>query len=54
MPVPSGSVDLEQRFPAAMGDFAVIVKKVGDTMAGDWEKRAGPDGTAVLQQMKAK
>jgi hypothetical protein len=31
MPVPSGAVDLEQRFPAAMGDFAVIVKKVGDT-----------------------
>jgi hypothetical protein len=31
IPVAGGAIDLEQRFPAALGDFAVIVKKVGDT-----------------------
>lgn len=34
--------------------FLADLKKVGDTMAKDWEKRAGPDGATVLQQMKAK
>jgi len=34
--------------------FLAELKKVGDTMAADWEKRAGPDGTTVLRQMKAK
>jgi TRAP-type transport system periplasmic protein len=24
------------------------MKKVGDTMTGDWAKKAGPDGQAVL------
>ena len=31
IPVSGGAIDLEQRFPAALSDFAVIVKKVGDT-----------------------
>jgi hypothetical protein len=31
IPVSSGSIDFEQRFPAALDNFAVIVKKVGDT-----------------------
>jgi len=34
--------------------FLADLKKVGDTMAKDWEKRAGPDGATVLQQMKSK
>jgi hypothetical protein len=31
IPVSGGAIDLEQRFPAPLTDFAVIVKKIGDT-----------------------
>jgi hypothetical protein len=31
IPVTGGAIDLVQRFPAALGEFAVIVKKVGET-----------------------
>jgi hypothetical protein len=31
IPVTGGAIELEQRFPAPLNEFAVIVKKVGDT-----------------------
>jgi hypothetical protein len=31
LPAASGSVDIEQRFPAAIDELAIVVKKVGDT-----------------------
>lgn len=34
--------------------FLAELRTVGDTMARDWEKRAGPDGAAVLKAMKSK
>lgn len=34
--------------------FMADLKKIGDTMARDWEKRAGPDGTAALKALQAK
>ena len=36
--VTSGSFDLVQRFPAALTDYAVIVKRVGDTKMGSYRR----------------
>jgi len=36
--------------PAFMADL----RKVGEAMARDWEKRAGPDGVAALKELHAK
>jgi TRAP-type C4-dicarboxylate transport system substrate-binding protein len=34
--------------------FAAELRKVGDTMAQDWMKRAGPDGVAMFKEYNAK
>ena len=34
--------------------FIADLRKIGETMARDWEKRAGPDGVAALKELHAK
>ena len=34
--------------------FQADLKKIGDVLAADWEKRAGPDGVAALKEFRNK
>ena len=34
--------------------FQAELKKIGDVLAADWEKRAGPDGVAALKEFRNK
>jgi hypothetical protein len=53
LPAADGSVDIQQRFPAALDELNVVVKKVGDTRLASAQLRAQQEMTAEGEQFIA-